>query len=91
MAGMITSFSKKKSFKVKKSLKKGTTHVRAILNRLLRSLKPRKKSDEIPAEDLENRLNQMLSISTNDLLNLDSTLAGVRLLTPRAQRHILGL
>ena len=75
MTGKITTSSKNKSFKVKKSLQRGKANIRAMLIRLLRSLKPKKKSDEILAEDLENRLNQMLSVSTNDLLNLDSTLA----------------
>ena len=91
MAGKMTSPSKKKCFKIMKSLQKGTTNVHTVLNRLLGSLKPKKKSDKVPAKELEDRLTQMLSVSTNDLLNINSTMAGVQLLTLRAQRHILGL
>ena len=95
MAGK-TSFSrdsKKKSFKAKKSILKGTTNaVRTMMRKFLRSLKPRKVDEEVvPVEDLENRLTQMLSASTNDLLNLDGTMTGIKLLTPRAQRHVLRL
>ena len=65
--------SKKKSFKLRKSLLKATK-VRAAMSRFMRSLKLKKKESEVPVESLENLRTQMLSVSNNDVLNLESTM-----------------
>ena len=90
MAGKINSKdNKKRGSKIRKNLKK-VSKIRSAMCKLLRSMKPRKK-EELPPEVVETCLTQMLSASTNDLLNLDATMTGARLLTPRAQRLVLGL
>ena len=90
MVDKINSKDKKKTgSKIRKNLTK-VSKIRSAMCKLLRSLKPRKK-EELPPEVVETCLTQMLSASTNDLLNLDATMTGARLLTPRAQRLVLGL
>ena len=88
MAGKVDSKGTK-SNKVRKSLLMGVK-LRKGMKRLLQALKLMKK-EEVPVEVIETRLTKMLSASNNNLLSLDSTMAGARLLTPRAQRQLLGL
>ena len=90
MAGKINSKDKKKrGSKIRKNLAK-VSKIHSAVYKLLQSLKPRKK-EELPPEVVETRLTQMLTASTNVLLNFEATMTGAWLLTPRAQRLVLGL
>ena len=61
------------------------------MTRFIRSLKLKKKGSEVLVESLENLRTQMLSVSNNDILNLEPTKTETYLLTPKAHRQRLRL
>ena len=76
---------KKKPLRALRSLKK----VACKAGRVLRMKKS--KDVHVGTEVLEARLAQMLHASNSDLLNMEQSMFGARLLTPKAQRLFLGL
>lgn len=77
---------KKKPLRALRSLKK----VACKAGRVLR-MKKSKDSAHVGTEVLEARLSQMIHASNSDLLNMEQSMFGARLLTPKAQRLFLGL
>ena len=61
------------------------------MTRFMRPLKLKKKGYEVLVESLENLRMQMLSVSNNDILNLESTMTETHLLNPKAHRQRLRL
>ena len=78
---------KKKPLRALRSLKK----VACKAGRVLRMKKSKGDSAHVGTEVLEARLSQMIHASNSDLLNMEQSMFGARLLTPKAQRLFLGL
>ena len=76
---------KKKPLRALRSLKKAASKAGRVL------MMKKTKDSHVGTKVLEARLSQMLHASNSDLLNMEQSMFGARLLTPKAQRLFLGL